>query len=175
VFTLDPSETNVHVIDQMSVSDRAVDEWNKECPTLVLIPTGLYEALITDTRSRPYSHENIRIILYSDHSSYDELHRFVQFIKPTLIYPVLTSVNPDSVHHAIPERSSMQCFHKYLNKKSSLELISNNGTQEIVLSCSTNAKVFKRRKRMSSSETRSNLQRPAKYKAIEYQSLSECD
>lgn len=95
VFTTDPGAGRIRVVDQSEVRPGALEEWNREQPTLAILPT-----------SRPLllNHSDIYVVPYSDHSSYKELEDFVSALKPTTVLPIVGNYIPASLSTLVPRR-----------------------------------------------------------------------
>lgn len=93
VFTTDPGAGRIRVVNQSEICSSTMHQWNKEQPTLAIIPT-----------SRPLVsyHPNIHVVPYSDHSSYQELEDFVSALKPTTLVPILGNCVPESLSALLP-------------------------------------------------------------------------
>lgn len=95
VFTTDPGAGRIRVVEQSEICSATVHQWNKEQPTLAILPT-----------SRPLVsfHPNIHVVPYSDHSSYQELEDFVSALKPTTVVPIVGNYVPGSLSALVPSR-----------------------------------------------------------------------
>ena len=84
-FTTDPDASHIRVVPRNQVNHFTVSVWNKEHPTIAILPTCRFVG-----SSNPYAmHENIIVVPYSDHSSFSELKQFVAVLKPQQIIPVV--------------------------------------------------------------------------------------
>lgn len=85
VFTTEPGAGRIRAVEQSRISSAALHEWNKEQPTLAILPT-----------SRPLIsfHPNVYVVPYSDHSSYQELEDFVSALRPSSVVPIVGSCLP---------------------------------------------------------------------------------
>lgn len=88
VFTTDLDAGRIRVVEQSEIRAASFHQWNKEQPTLAILPT-----------SRPLVsfHPNIFVVPYSDHSSYQELEDFVSALQPTTILPIVGNHIPGSL------------------------------------------------------------------------------
>lgn len=95
VFITEPGAGRFRVVDQSQISAASIKQWNKQEPTLAILPT-----------SRPLVsyHPNVHIVPYSDHSSYQELEDFVSAIKPTSIVPILGHCVPSGLCALLPHK-----------------------------------------------------------------------
>lgn len=95
VFTTDAGAGQIRVVGQSEICAANLSQWNKEEPTLAILPT-----------SRPLvsSHPNLFVVPYSDHSSYQELEDFVSALKPTTIVPIVGNHVPGSLSTLLPSR-----------------------------------------------------------------------
>lgn len=88
VFTTEPGAGRIRVVAQTDICSASLHQWNKEHPTLAILPT-----------SRPLVsfHPNVHVVPYSDHSSYQELEDFVSALKPTSVIPIVGKCVPGSL------------------------------------------------------------------------------
>lgn len=95
VFTTEPGAGRIRAVEQSQISFAALQQWNKERPTLAILPT-----------SRPLIsfHANIHVVPYSDHSSYQELEDFVSALKPSSVVPIVGSFLPGSLSALLPHK-----------------------------------------------------------------------
>lgn len=93
VFTTEPGAGRIRAVEQSQISAAALQQWNKEHPTLAILPT-----------SRPFIsfHPNVHVVPYSDHSSYQELEDFVSALKPSSIVPIVGDYLPGSLSALLP-------------------------------------------------------------------------
>lgn len=95
VFTTEPGAGRIRVVEQSEIRAARFHQWNKEEPTLAILPT-----------SRPLVsfHPNIYVVPYSDHSSYQELEDFVSALQPTTVVPIVGSHIPGSLSALVPTK-----------------------------------------------------------------------
>lgn len=95
VFTTVPGAGRIRAVEQSQISAAALQQWNEEHPTLVILPT-----------SRPFIsfHPNVHVVPYSDHSSYQELEDFVSALKPSSILPIVGDFLPGSLSALLPHK-----------------------------------------------------------------------
>lgn len=95
VFTTEPGAGRIRVVEQSEIRAARFHQWNKEEPTLAILPT-----------SRPLVsfHPNIYVVPYSDHSSYQELEDFVSALQPTTLVPIVGSHIPGSLSALVPTK-----------------------------------------------------------------------
>nr|XP_020503915.1 5' exonuclease Apollo [Labrus bergylta] len=95
VFTTDTGAGRIRVVAQSAICSAALHEWNKEHPTLAILPS-----------SRPLVsfHPDVHVVPYSDHSSYQELEDFVSALKPTSIIPITRNYIPESISALLPSK-----------------------------------------------------------------------
>ncbi|KAM9350953.1 5' exonuclease Apollo [Symphorus nematophorus] len=95
VFTTEPGAGRIRAVEQSSICSASLHQWNKEQPTLAILPT-----------SRPLVsfHPNLHVVPYSDHSSYQELEDFVSALKPTSVVPIVGNYVPGSLSALVPSR-----------------------------------------------------------------------
>ncbi|XP_017286367.1 5' exonuclease Apollo [Kryptolebias marmoratus] len=88
VFTTEPGAGRIRAVEQSQICSAALQQWNKEHPTLAILPT-----------SRPLIsfHPNVHVVPYSDHSSYQELEDFISALKPSSIVPIVGNFLPGSL------------------------------------------------------------------------------
>ncbi|KAM9344242.1 5' exonuclease Apollo isoform 2-T3 [Pholidichthys leucotaenia] len=102
VFTTEPGAGRIRVVDQSEVCSAALHQWNKEQPTLAILPT-----------SRPLIsfHPSVHVVPYSDHSSYQELEDFVSALKPNSIVPIVgRNCVPGSLSALLPRKRCHEIF-----------------------------------------------------------------
>ncbi|AWP09592.1 putative 5' exonuclease Apollo [Scophthalmus maximus] len=125
VFTTDPGAGRIRVVDQSEIRSATLHQWNKEQPTLGILPT-----------SRPLVsfHPNVHVVPYSDHSSYQELEDFVFALKPTSLVPIvgngvpgsLSALQPSKKRHEILVPESVR---NYMLKQPQIQLSSSAYTR----------------------------------------------
>lgn len=95
VFTTDPGAGRIRVVHCSQITSAAMHEWNKEHPTLAVLPT-----------SRPVVsyRPDLYVVPYSDHSSYQELEDFVSALKPTSLVPIIGNCVPGSLSTLLPSK-----------------------------------------------------------------------
>lgn len=95
VFTTDLDAGRIRVVEQSEIRAATFHQWNKEQPTLAIVPT-----------SRPLVsfHPNIFVVPYSDHSSYQELEDFVSALQPTTVVPIVGNHIPGSLSALLPSK-----------------------------------------------------------------------
>lgn len=95
VFTTEPGAGRIRAVDQSEICSSALHQWNKEQPTLAILPT-----------SRPLIsfHPYVHVVPYSDHSSYQELEDFVSALKPTCLIPIVGKCVPGSLSALLPHK-----------------------------------------------------------------------
>ncbi|KAM6925076.1 5' exonuclease Apollo [Xenentodon cancila] len=95
VFTTEPGAGRIRVVEQSLICAASVSTWNKEQPTLAILPT-----------SRPIIsyHPSVHVVPYSDHSSYQELEDFVSALNPRSLVPIVGKVLPGSLSALQPHK-----------------------------------------------------------------------
>lgn len=85
VFTCEVDKVRIRVVKSLEITKKNVQFWNSEEPTIAILPTCLYIG-----STNPYANvENVFVVPYSDHSSFEELRKFVQNVKPKKIIPIV--------------------------------------------------------------------------------------
>lgn len=85
VFTCDVDKVRIRVVKSHEVTKKNLQLWNSQEPTIAILPTCLYVGA-----TNPYANiENVFVVPYSDHSSFGELRKFVQNVKPRKIIPIV--------------------------------------------------------------------------------------
>lgn len=85
VFTCDVDNARIRVVNAKEVNKRNIELWNIREPTIAILPTCLFVG-----GSNPYENlPNVFVVPYSDHSSFEELKKFVQSIRPRKIVPIV--------------------------------------------------------------------------------------
>ena len=80
----------------------SVDKWNSERSSLAILPTARYIGPCAPTVP---VHSRIRVVPYSDHSSYSELMGFVSHLRPHAVRPIVRDGG----------RTDMSCFDHLLS------------------------------------------------------------
>ncbi|XP_028309164.1 5' exonuclease Apollo [Gouania willdenowi] len=95
VFTTEPGAGRIQVVTQSKICSAALSDWNKQQPTLAILPT-----------SRPLVsfHPSIHVVPYSDHSSYQELEDFVSALRPTSLVPLVGNMLPGGLTALLPNK-----------------------------------------------------------------------
>lgn len=125
VFITEQGAGRFRVVDQSHISSASIKQWNKEEPTLAILPT-----------SRPLVsfHPNVHIVPYSDHSSYQELEDFVSAIKPKSIVPILGHCVPSGLSALLPHKK----HHEFLVPESVRVFMSRQSDTQLSSSGFTN-------------------------------------
>lgn len=102
------SSCRIQVVMMSEITDRRMTDWNHVQQTIAVIPTAIGIAL---THSSFPQRDDVHVIPYSDHSSYEELQQFVSFVKPRKIYPIILGPDMnDRLSCSLPNRADMSCF-----------------------------------------------------------------
>lgn len=85
VFTCEVDKVWIRVVKSNEITKKNIQHWNSNEPTIAILPTCLYIGA-----TNPYANvENVFVVPYSDHSSFEELRKFVQSVKPRKIIPIV--------------------------------------------------------------------------------------
>ncbi|XP_060080608.1 5' exonuclease Apollo-like [Ylistrum balloti] len=120
VFVVDDESCRIRVVKFQAVSKKNIDTWNKVTPTIAILPTALYQGLGFNSCNNK---TNIFTVQYSDHSSFQELHKFVSTVKPHKIIPIVKANSRGPFGVDISDRSNMGCFSHLLNKKDRIGIV----------------------------------------------------
>ncbi|XP_031573780.1 5' exonuclease Apollo-like [Actinia tenebrosa] len=112
VFTCDIDSTSIRIVMKNEISKRNLQLWNNQHPTIAILPTALFEGETNIYQNM----DNVFVIPFSDHSSFNELMTFVSEIKPKEIVPLVlrhrgAKGDPDNT------RVNMAVFSSMLNKE----------------------------------------------------------
>eukprot|EP00051_Salpingoeca_urceolata_P006781 m.89781 g.89781 ORF g.89781 m.89781 type:complete len:496 (+) comp14984_c0_seq4:73-1560(+) len=100
VFTLDPDETNVHVLMKHEVTRKRILAENELFPTVGVLTSALfagdpYADICKDGTASNVDQKLIHRVPYSDHSSFSELVAFVELCRPRKMVPLVSERNLD--------------------------------------------------------------------------------
>ncbi|XP_025900006.1 5' exonuclease Apollo [Nothoprocta perdicaria] len=84
VFTAEEGAGWIRAVDVAEIRWDTVVRWNLEHPTIAILPTG---------RPVKVTHPKIYPVPYSDHSSFEELCEFVEWLKPCSVIPIVRDSN----------------------------------------------------------------------------------
>lgn len=115
VFTCDVDRTRIRVVKSVEINRRNIELWNMKEPTIAILPTCLYVGTCN-----PYKHvPNVYVVPYSDHSSFEELKKFVQSIRPRKIIPIVHK-HRLSAGEDVDSRLNMNVFQHLMDSSPSL-------------------------------------------------------
>ncbi|XP_010215136.1 PREDICTED: 5' exonuclease Apollo [Tinamus guttatus] len=80
VFTAEEGAGWIRAVDIAEIRWETLVRWNLQHPTIAILPTG---------RPVKVTHPKIYPIPYSDHSSFEELCEFVEWLKPCSVIPIV--------------------------------------------------------------------------------------
>ncbi|KAL5508975.1 hypothetical protein EMCRGX_G004247 [Ephydatia muelleri] len=86
VFTTEEDEADIVVCNRNSLTERSLELANEDTPTIGILPTCLH---IGTGAPPPPSSNHIRVVPYSDHSSFLELCEFVGVVRPRHVIPLV--------------------------------------------------------------------------------------
>ncbi|XP_062593532.1 5' exonuclease Apollo-like [Saccostrea cucullata] len=112
VFITGETDARIEVVPFYSISNKNIERWNKEHPTIAILPTSLYTGL----EMSPFcNQDNVFIVPYSDHSSFDELTDFIKLVKPRSVYPIINDMTRGPFGISISDRADVSVFKPYLS------------------------------------------------------------
>ena len=110
VFTCDVDKVRIRVVKNREITKNNMQVWNSEEPTIAILPTCLYVGA-----TNPFANvENVFVVPYSDHSSFEELRKFVQIVKPRRIIPIVHK-HRQSPGETINNRVNMNVFQSLMD------------------------------------------------------------
>ena len=116
VFTCEIDKVRIRVVKNNEITRKNMQAWNSEEPTIAILPTCLYVG-----GKNPFANlDNVFVVPYSDHCSFEELQKFVQVVKPRRIIPIVHK-------HRLPQgetvntRVNMHVFQSLLDYSPSQE------------------------------------------------------
>ena len=116
VFTCEIDKVRIRVVKNNEITRKNMQAWNSEEPTIAILPTCLYVG-----GENPFGNlDNVFVVPYSDHCSFEELQKFVQVVKPRRIIPIVHK-------HRLPQgetvntRVNMHVFQSLLDYSPSQE------------------------------------------------------
>ena len=118
VFTCDVDKVRIRVVKSHEITKKNLQFWNSLEPTIAILPTCLYVGA-----TNPYANvESVFVVPYSDHSSFEELRKFVQHVKPRKIIPIVHK-HRLSPGDSINSRVNMNAFQDLMDSSPSAEFI----------------------------------------------------
>lgn len=116
VFTCDVDKVRIRVVKSHEITKKNLQFWNSQEPTIAILPTCLYVGA-----TNPYANvENVFVVPYSDHSSFEELTKFVQNVKPRKIIPIVHK-HKLSPGETLNRRVNMKVFQDLMDSTPSSE------------------------------------------------------
>ncbi|XP_048741970.2 5' exonuclease Apollo-like [Ostrea edulis] len=113
VFITGETDARIEVVPFYSISNKNIERWNNQHPTIAILPTSLYTGL----EMSPFcNQENVFIVPYSDHSSFNELIDFVKLIKPSCVYPIVSGKGRGPFGLDITDRADVSMYKTHLGK-----------------------------------------------------------
>ena len=116
VFQTGRPDMRLRVVPFHQVSSDFVRRLNTKKPTVVILPTALYQGICGEPYARQ---QNVFVVPYSDHSSYPELVEFVSKLKPACVVPIVCGKVRGPFGVDVSCREDMSCFQPYLSKTQS--------------------------------------------------------
>ena len=113
VFQTGRPDLRLRVVPFHQVSSDFVRRLNAKKPTIVILPTALYQGICGEPYARQ---QNVFVVPYSDHSSYPELVEFVSKLKPACVVPIVCGKVRGPFGVDVSCREDMSCFQPYLSK-----------------------------------------------------------
>ncbi|XP_061186335.1 5' exonuclease Apollo-like [Saccostrea echinata] len=112
VFITGETDARIEIVPFYSISNKNIESWNKEHPTIAILPTSLYTGL----EMSPFcNQDNVFIVPYSDHSSFDELTDFIKIIKPRCVYPIVNDMTRGPFGISVSDRADVSVFKPFLS------------------------------------------------------------
>ena len=116
VFTCEIDKVRIRVVKNNEITRKNMQAWNSEEPTIAILPTCLYVG-----GKNPFANlDNVFVVPYSDHCSFEELQKFVQVVKPRRIIPIVHK-HRLSQGETINTRVNMHVFQSLLDYSPSQE------------------------------------------------------
>lgn len=134
------SSCRIQVVMLSEITGKNMTDWNLEQQTVAIIPTAIGVALGSAFPQR----DDVHVIPYSDHSSYEELQQFVSLIKPRKILPILGPDVKDRLTSSLPNRANMSCFQVSVTDDNQVHVAGNNfvmSEQQALANSSYNTRV----------------------------------
>jgi len=158
------SSCRIQVVKMSEITTKRMMDWNHEQQTVAVIPTGIGKAFNTSTFPQ---RDDVYVIPYSDHSSYEELQQFVSFIEPRKIYPILGPHLKDRLAVSLPNRADMSCFHVNVGDVDQVDADGNNddvmSEQQALTSSSCNTDMNESATETTQSRTKKTIKRKGEF------------
>ena len=105
VFSTDPRDGFIHVVERPTVTAKKILNWNKDGATITILASALSYILNRD----PFGTlDGVYTVPYSDHSSYPELCEFISQLRPRKIVPIVKTKT---------KNTDMSMFNKFLDSR----------------------------------------------------------
>ncbi|XP_066559762.1 5' exonuclease Apollo isoform X1 [Amia ocellicauda] len=101
VFTTEPGAGRIRVVSHSEIRSSSLVLWNREHPTLAILPTSRPLAVI---------HPCMYVVPYSDHSSFQELEDFVAALRPASLVPIVGTCIPHFSALLSPSKATRDVF-----------------------------------------------------------------
>ena len=154
VFTCEVDRVRIRVVKSQEITKNNVQFWNSQEPTIAILPTCLFVG-----STNPFANvENVFVFPYSDHSSFEELRKFVQNVQPRTIIPIVHK-HRLSPGETVNSRVNMNVFQDLMDSSPSTHY-----TVPLSVQCFMTAEVQQETKKKGKATARLCLRKAAKVK-----------